>query len=175
MCDGSIKYIHRSCILKWAGISGSLDYSKLICSLCNTPYTLPELSLESVITPYYCVNVILYNPIGVSVFMNYLSILYGVHTGEGISERLVVSHTAVQLFYMFLYCSFVRIQNIELYANAAINRQSCIFACVFFYSCYAGIYEKWMLMTLSGTLAHDLMWKEHIRILHRINAQVIKI
>ena len=139
-----------------------------------TPYDLPDLRLEVLITPYYYVNLILYNSVGISILLNYFSILYGVHVGESIAQRLLVSHTTVQVLYIILYCAFVRVQNIELYADMAIERGSYVFAMILLYSCHAALTYNWITMSLTGTLAHNLLWREHITILRSINDRLIK-
>lgn len=38
-CDGSIKYVHEDCLIKWIKITSNDEYKKN-CSICKTPYLI---------------------------------------------------------------------------------------------------------------------------------------
>ena len=173
-CDGSVKYIHKSCILRWATIDGRLDHSKLICSLCTTPYDIPRIQLERFFTGTYAVDLLLYNSAGVSVLINYFSILYGVHVGQGISERLMAGQFYIYLLYCILYGMYVRIHNIELYLSIYKERHAYIYPLIQLYSCYSGMTERIVLMSVTALLAQYLMWREHVKTLLLVNEALVK-
>lgn len=173
-CDGSLKYIHQSCIFRWATIGGSLDYSKLTCSLCNTAYRIPEIRLERLSTGIYIVDVLLYNSAGFTIALNYLSILYGIHTGEGIEDRLRIAQVYIHLVYSLLYAMYLRIENVDLYASVAIQGWLYPYVCIQVFSSYMGLYEQHALMSITGIIAHTVLWRTHVRNLRLVNESLLK-
>ena len=173
-CSGSLKYIHKSCILRWATISGSLDYSKMTCSLCNTPYRISEIRLERFFTRVYVVDVLFYNSAGFTIAMNYISVLYGIYTGERIEDRLLVAQIYVHLIYLLLYGMYLRIENIDLYASIAIQGWLYPYLCIQVFSSYLGIYERHTLMSITGIVMHTLLWRQHLQNLRLVNDALIK-
>jgi len=173
-CDGSIKYIHRSCILRWATMNGQLDYSRLICSLCTTPYTIPEIRLEKFSTGSYMVDFSLYNSAATSIIINYLSIIFGVYSGHSIPHQLMVGQLCIYLMYGFLYCRYVRIHNVELYTNIVIRRRAYLYGLIQLYSSYTALTDQYALMSITAMVSQTLIWKEHVRILQIVNEELIK-
>ena len=173
-CTGSVKYIHKSCILRWATMDGELDYSKLSCSLCTVPYRIEEIRLESYATPSHLANVLLHNSAAASIMINYLSILYGIHTGQTISQRILVAHMCIYLIYGTLYCLYIRVKNVALYTEIAIERHSYMYALIQLYSAYASYTEQYALMSITAMLAQTIVWREHITLLELVNDRLLK-
>lgn len=155
-------------------MNGHIDYSRLTCSLCTMPYNIPQICMETFFTGIYGVDLLMYHSTGVSIVINYLSVLYGAYTGQGISERLVISQLYIYLLYTLLYGMYFRVRNIELYADIVIERRAYIYMMIQFYSSYMAMNERYVVMSLSGMFAHALMWKEHIKILQIVNMRLIQ-
>jgi len=117
---------------------------------------------------------LLYNSAGVFILINYFSILYGVHVGEEISERLMAGQAYIYMLYMFLYCMYIRIQNLGIYADICMRRRSYMYGLIQLYSCYSAFTDKYVLMSLTGMLAQTVIWKEHIQILGLVNEALVK-
>ena len=173
-CQGSVKYIHKKCILRWATIDGTLDLSKFTCSLCMSPYHIAPPSLETFVTDSSTVNMLLYHSTPASIIINYLSILIGIHTGQTISERLMAAHLCIYILYVSLYCVYVRIQNMDLYATIAYDRRSYMYGLIQVYSSYACFTEQYALMSITAMLAHTVLWREHVTILELVNESLLK-
>lgn len=155
-------------------MDGELDYSKLVCSLCMVPYRIEEIRLETYTTPSYLANLLLYNSAAASIMINYLSILYGIHTGQTISQRLLVAHLCIYLIYGTLYCLYVRVNNVLLYTELAMQRHSYMYALIQLYSAYASYSEQYALMSITAMLAQTVLWREHITLLELVNDRLLK-
>ena len=173
-CQGSVKYIHKKCILRWATIDGSLDLSKFTCSLCMSPYHIAPPCFETFFTDSFVVNTLLYNSTPASIILNYLSILVGIHTGQTISERLMAAHLCIYILYATLYCAYVRIQNMDLYMKIVYERRSFMYGLIQLYSSYACMTQQHALMSITAMLAHTVLWREHITILELVNQALLK-
>lgn len=173
-CDGSMKYIHRSCILRWATIEGYLDYDKLVCSLCMTPYAIPEIRMEQLRTGNYGVDLALYNSPSVYIMVNYVSVLLGIHTGQSIANALIVSQTAIYGMYIFLFCRYLRIENTELYADIFFRRHAYFYWMIQLYASYSAYRGQFALMSVTAMLTHRILWNEHITTLRLVNEELVK-
>jgi len=116
----------------------------------------------------------LYNSIGVSIVINYLSILFGIHSGESISRRLIVAQSCIYILYTFLYWRYLRVHNVEIYADIVIQRRSYLYAFIQLYSSYSAYTEQYALMSLTSILAQTVMWREHISVLRLVNEELVK-
>lgn len=173
-CTGTVKYIHKSCILKWVTMDGYVNHSRMVCPLCMAPYELPQITLETFFTGIRTVDIILYNSMGVTVFTNYMCILYGVHNGMTIPESLLMAQAIVYLTYAYVYGIYARIQNMGLYTQHAYNSYLPVYACIQLCSSYAAFKGSYVLMSMTGLVAHHLLWREHTNILLRVNESLIK-
>jgi hypothetical protein len=170
-----MKYIHRSCILRWATIGGYLDYAKLICSLCSTPYAIPEIRMERLTTGNYGVDLALYNSPSVYILVNYFSVLVGIHTEQSIANTLMVSQTAIYGLYIFLFCRYLRIENLELYADIFFRRHAYIYWMIQLYASYSAYRGQFALMSVTAMLTHRILWNEHVTTLRLVNEELLKI
>jgi hypothetical protein len=155
-------------------MDGELDYSKLRCSLCTVPYRIEEIRLETYTTQSHLANSLLNNSAAASIIINYLSILYGIHTGQTISQRILVAHMCIYLIYGTLYCLYVRVNNVFLYTETAIQRRSYVYALIQLYSAYASHTEQYALMSITAILAQTVVWREHITLLELVNERLLK-
>jgi hypothetical protein len=139
-----------------------------------TPYRIPQPRLETFFTESFVVNTLLYHSAAASIIINYLSILVGIHTGQTISERLMAAHLCIYILYATLYCAYVRIHNIDLYARIAYERGSYMYGLIQVYSSYASFTEQYALMSITAMLAHTVLWREHVTILELVNEALLK-
>jgi hypothetical protein len=153
---------------------GYLDYSRMICSLCLSPYEIPEVRLEPYFTENYGVDLIFYNSMGVSILMNYMSILFGVYTGESIAQRLAFSQKLIYLLYSGLYGAYIRLQNPGLYTAIALQRRSYIYLAIQLYMCYMSLQERYAIFSLTSMMMHRQLWKEHVQLLQAVNQRLIE-
>jgi hypothetical protein len=155
-------------------MSGDLDYTRLVCPLCITPYDMPQIRLETFVTGIRTIDILLYNSTGVSILVNYISILFGVHSGHTLKERLIAAQLCIYFIYAILYCLYVRIQNIELYTKILMQRRGYVYLFIQVYASYAAYTEQYALMSLTAMTAQTLLWKEHVSILRTINQEIVK-
>ena len=174
-CDGSMKYIHRGCILRWATMGGYLDESKLTCSLCMTPYMIPEIRMEQLVTGNHGVDFALYNSVSVYIIMNYLSVLAGVHTGQSVANTLMLSQTTIYGLYIFLFCRYLRIENMDMYADIFFRRRAYFYWMIHLYASYSAYNGHFALMSLTAMIMHRILWNEHILTLRLVNEELLKI
>jgi hypothetical protein len=153
---------------------GYLDYSRLICSLCLSPYDIPQVVLERYFTGTYVVDFILYNSMGVSILLNYISILFGIYTDETIAQRLAFSQKLIYLLYSGFYGAYLRIQNPEIYRAIVIERRSYIYLAAQLYMCYMSMQERYSIFSLTSMIMHRMLWKEHIQVLQLVNQHLIE-
>jgi len=151
-----------------------MDYSKLVCSLCMTPYEIPEIRVETFFTDISPVDFILYNSTPIHIGVNYLSLLYGIYAGHTISTRVFLSQSTIYTLYALLYYWYVRIENTNIYLKIFLERHAYIYGLILLYSSYSAYKENYLLMSLTSMIAHSSMWKEHITILELVNDEVLK-
>jgi hypothetical protein len=173
-CDGSMKYIHRSCVLRWATMSGAINYSRMICSVCLTPYTLPEVQLESFFTGHYPVDMIFYNHNTVYIVINYISLIYGMHTHDRISQRVSMAQVYIFTLYAALILFFIRIKNLDLYRAYALQKRLHLYALLHLYISYMVYTQKNGLMSIAAMLSHATVWTGHIETLRLVNEAVVQ-
>ena len=155
-------------------MDGYLDYTKMICSLCLTPYAIPEVRLERFFTGNYVVDVLTYNSLSVYIVVNYLSVLYGIHMSQSIANTLMLSQTMIYGLYIFLFCRYLRIENLDLYAEIVFRRHAYFYWIIQLYSSYSAYTGQFAIMSLTASITHRLLWKEHISILRLVNEELVK-
>jgi hypothetical protein len=155
-------------------MGGFLDQTRLSCSICKVPYRISQITLERLYTGIFSVDVMLNNTIGISIMMNYLCVLYGIHTGQEIAERLMMAQLYIYLLYANLYAFYVKIENLALYTDIALNGNMPIYMFIQAYSFYAALTDKFILMSITGLLGHHLLWKEHMQTLRLVNENLLK-
>lgn len=173
-CAGSMQYIHRDCILRWATIDGEINYTRLVCSICMEPYAVSLVNLENCYTGTYAIDLVLYNPAYVSFAINYISLLYGIYSGGTLQQCLYVAQLIIYLFYVFLICRYVRIHNVEMYADALIERRAYLYWLIQLYSSYSAYTGRFELMSLMAVLAHTMIWREHVAALRSVNRRLLQ-
>lgn len=155
-------------------ISGAMDTTRLTCSLCMTPYTIPEFRVEKFFTGIYAIDFTLYNSTAVHIVINYLSLLYGIHMRHEISTTLLLSQLTVYTIYGGLYCWYLRIQNMDVYLRIFLERYAYLYGMIVLYSSYSAFTENYVIMSLTSMFAHAAAWKEHIAILKAVNQELLK-
>jgi hypothetical protein len=168
-----MQYIHKDCILRWATIDGRLNYTRLVCSICTEPYAIVAVNLERFLTGTYVVDLVLYNPAWISLAINYLSLLYGISRGATFRERFYVAQVTIYCLYAFLICTYVRIQNVEMYADAIIDRRAYLYWLIQLYSSYNAYTGNYEIMSITAALAHNMMWREHVAALRDVNRRIL--
>ncbi len=161
--------------MRWATIDGTLDYTRLICSFCMTPYAIPEIRMEQLSTGSHSVDIILYNSPSIYILVNYVSVLVGLYTQQGIENTLMVSQTAIYGVYMFLFCRYVRIENLELYADIFFRRHAYFYWMIHLYASYSAYNGNFALMSLTAMIMHGILWNEHVLTLRLVNQELVKI
>jgi len=154
-------------------MDGIIDHSRLICSLCMTPYSIPEIRLEKFFTGIYNVDLVLYNSTGFYLIVNYLSILYGMYSSQTIHERLLAAQVCIYLVYGYLCYTYLRIENLEMYTDIMIRRRAYVYWIIQLYSSYMAYTQKYGLMSLTAMISHNLIWREHLNVLRAVNQQLI--
>ena len=139
-----------------------------------TPYAIPEIRFETFFTRVYLVDLILYNTTIVHILANYLSVLYGMYASQNTTRRLILSQATICIIYGILYCMYLRVQNIKIYAKILFERHSYVYALVPLYSSYRAYEGELMLAPFMSMLSHGLIWNEHITILKLVNEDLIK-
>jgi hypothetical protein len=168
-----MQYIHKDCILRWATIDGHINHARLACSICTEPYRINMINLETFLTGVYAVDLVLYNPTWVSFAINYLSLFYGIYEGETLRHPLHTAQVITYLLYAILVCVYVRIQNVEMYADALIERRAYLYWLIQVYSSYNAYTGNYEIMTVTAILAHNLMWREHVAALRHVNRRLL--
>lgn len=172
-CSGSMAYIHKDCIMRWATSGGEMDYSRMICPVCMEPYDIQQFRLERLFTGNYVVDLLLSNPTVTSVVVHYLSLLYGITAAHPIEQRLHTAQVAIYLLYATLVVLYVRIENVEMYADALIERQAYLYWGIQLYSSYCAYTQQFTIMSLTAVLGHNLIWREHIAALRQVNQRLL--
>jgi hypothetical protein len=168
-----MQYIHKDCILRWATIDGHINATRLVCSICTERYTIDMVNLESFFTGVYVVDLVLYNPTWVSLAINYLSLFYGIYEGNMSRQPLYIAQVITYLLYAVLVCLYVRIQNVEMYADAIIERRAYLYWIIQVYSSYNAYIKNYEIMAITAVLAHNLIWREHIAALRHVNRALL--
>ena len=166
-------YIHKDCIMRWATSGGQIDYSRMVCPICMEPYNIQYFRLERFFTGNYIVDVLLANPTPTSAMIHYLSLLYGIYAAHPIEQRLHAAQVIIYVLYATLVMLYVRIENVEMYADALIERQAYLYWVIQLYSSYSAYTQQFTMMSLTAVLAHNLIWREHIAALRHVNQRLL--
>ena len=159
--------------MRWATSGGEMDYSRMICPVCMEPYDIQQFRLERLFTGNYVVDLLLSNPTVTSVVVHYLSLLYGITAAHPIEQRLHTAQVAIYLLYATLVVLYVRIENVEMYADALIERQAYLYWGIQLYSSYCAYTQQFTIMSLTAVLGHNLIWREHIAALRQVNQRLL--
>jgi hypothetical protein len=156
-------------------IDGHLNYSRLVCSVCTEPYNIVAVKLERFLTGIHGVDGLLHNPVWVSFGINYLCLLYGIYNGRRVRESIYAAQVIIYSLYAILVSTYVRIQNVEMYADAIIERRAYLYWIIQLYSSYNAYTGQYEIMAVTAALAHNLMWKEHVAALRDVNRRLLDI
>jgi uncharacterized membrane protein len=167
-------YIHKNCIMRWATIDGQIDYSRMVCPICTEPYNIQHFRLERLFTGNYLVDLLFANPTMASVAVHYLSLLYGISRGHPVEQRLHAAQVIIYLLYATLVILYVRIENVEMYADALIERRAYLYWLIQLYSSYSAYTGRFEVMSLTAVLAHTMMWREHVAALRSVNRRLLQ-
>jgi hypothetical protein len=140
-----------------------------------TPYVIPEIRMEQLVTGNHGVDFALYNSVSVYIIMNYLSVLAGVHTGQSVANTLMLSQTTIYGLYIFLFCRYLRIENMDMYADIFFRRRTYFYWMIQLYSSYNAYNGHFALMSLTAMIMHRILWNEHILTLRLVNEELLKI
>lgn len=169
-CCGSVKYIHKSCLRRWVVEEDTINYSRVICSICSSPlYRLETISYKTQLVKY-----ILFNPVATAFLIQYITMIYGIHGSMRSFERFKHAQSVVHYIYLIMYLSHVRILNIREYMWQLLERRSYKYALLHVCLLWFFYREELVLAALLANSILSFYWHEHAIILDRVNEYIIK-
>ena len=152
-CTGSIRYVHRLCLERWAGLGPE---NARLCSICKNPYTIdltpipPRLPLT-----FYLLN----NTAFVGIGVHYLSLN---------TPYVISAHLCFQLVWAACFARIFQTRRLDIYLDRQIIGflpAMATFYCIFLYRLI--IQRDTAACFLIDFLLH-LFWNEHIHTLRII-------
>lgn len=166
-CSGSSQYIHELCLKYWIRIDP--EKNSELCPVCKTPYQISVITKEVIPSVTTLSLFILDRAVLVGSFTQYgVLVIYG-RTGY---VPVVAAQSLFQAAFHLSYAINNNVRNKEVYRT--LLKRSYMPAMVISYLYLS--YE----VALNGNIVHcfilsfimNLIWREHIRILCLMNAEV---
>ena len=175
-CKGSVEFVHRNCLRRWASLEPSTNGR--ICTLCRSPFRIEVLPRLEVATGPGYEHFILTHFTIASIGYHYLVLaLYSTSTNSSIAEAFYSSCLFAQLISHAVYGGMVyhlwsvvnRQMYWELFKDSQIP-QVAAFHTILLVMCIAtknGLY---------GSCIHilwNIYWREHLQLLREVNQRLI--
>jgi E3 ubiquitin-protein ligase DOA10 len=167
-CTGSSQYIHELCLKYWIRIDP--EKNSELCPVCQTPYRISVINIEFIPSMTSPSLFILYNPMMVGSFTH-----YGVLMLSSGNMPVVEAKAAQFFFQLVFHLSYAinnKVRNKEAYKDLLKRSYMPAIILSYLYLSYQiAVYNNVTDYFILNFVMH-LIWREHIRILGLMNAEV---
>jgi len=169
-CNGSVRYIHIECLRRWVIEDGVVQMDRLLCSICNAPL----FNLEVVPVRSGLVSFVLFNPIAISILIQYFFLVYSIHSNQRPFTKFREAQECIHYLYMTLYLLYARVKYIHLYREAVIQRKSYIYPILHAYCLCSFLQHENVFMAFACNFILTIYWHEHAILLNKVNEMIVK-
>jgi hypothetical protein len=175
-CKGSLQYVHRKCLLRWAVLNEANP--ETMCHLCDAPYRGADVrSMERIPDESGVAIFILKYPLVLIAAIHYFLLLLIQNTPRQLmASKFAVfttfAHILTHYIYLLLFVALAKIQNVLLYIMFWARNYSSVIGVHYILFVLASVYEF-----ETGYLADlwlGMYWYAHIHTLRRINHYLLE-
>ena len=163
-CRGSVQYVHRMCLRRWAQMDEANSFR---CSICATLFTVDILPKKELLPTDKTISIfILDHTMVAGTALQYVLMCTSIY------RPLDSTRTAHALFQLVILACFIKnhyVQNTELYRQRMLRGYFPYIAVLYLYILQQLVIQKDTVQCFFINLVANFFWREHIRVLNEMN------